>query len=130
MAGGRPTDYSPEYCEQVVELGKQGKSVVQMACHFDVARSTIYEWASVHPEFSDAFTRAKQHSQDWWETKAQENLATSGFNASLWSRSMAARFPEDYTERQKRELTGANGGPVEQVQRIERVIVRPTDSDR
>ena len=126
----RPTDYLPEYCEQVIELGKQGKSVVQMACALDVVKQTLHNWASQHPEFLDAFTRAKQHSQDWWETKAQTGLETSGFNASLWSRSMAARFPDDYTERQRRELTGANGGPVEQVHRVERVVVDPANPDR
>jgi hypothetical protein len=101
-----------------------------MACAVGVHKDTLYEWAKHHPEFSDAFTHAKQLSQDWWETKAQEGLTTPGFNASLWSRSMAARFPDDYTERQKREVTGANGGPVEQVHRIERVIVDPANPNR
>ena len=35
------------------------------------------------------------------------------FNASVWSRSMAARFPEDWRENKGVEVTGANGGPVE-----------------
>ena len=126
---GRPTDYLPEYCERVIELGKEGKSVVQMACELGVHKDSLYEWAKVHEEFSDAFTHAKQWSQHWWESKGQTGLESGGFNASLWSRSMAARFPDDYTERQKREVTGANGGPVQQVQRIERVIVDPSDSD-
>lgn len=129
MAGGRPTDYRPEYCEWIVELGREGKSVAQMAEALDVARNTLNNWAAEHPEFMTAFTRARDLSLSWWETTAQTNLATSGFNASLWSRSMAARFPADYTERKQTELTGANGGPVEQVHRIERVIVRPNDSD-
>ena len=34
-------------------------------------------------------------------------------NPQLWSRSMAARFPDDYRESNKVELTGKNGGPVE-----------------
>lgn len=110
---GRPSDYDAAHCERVVELGKEGKSVVQMACALDVHKDTLYEWAKVHDAFSDAFTRAKQWSQDWWETKGQSGLDASGFNASLWSRSMAARFPNDYTERQKRELTGKDGGAIE-----------------
>lgn len=112
MSRGRPSAYSPDHCETVIELGKLGKSVVQMACALDVHKDTLYEWAKVHEDFSDAFTRARQHSQDWWETKAQIGLETPGFNASLWSRSMAARFPEDYTERSKREISGPNGGPI------------------
>lgn len=105
----RPTEYDPAFCERVIELGKMGKSVTQMACELDVVKQTLHNWAAVHPEFMDAFTRAKQWSQDWWESKAQTGLETGGFNASLWSRSMAARFPDDYTERQKKELSGADG---------------------
>ncbi|XQA74607.1 helix-turn-helix domain-containing protein [Xanthomonas sacchari] len=118
MPGGRPSDYSPEYCQTVIDLGKQGKSVVQMACALDVAKSTLYVWAENHPEFSDAFTRAKQWAQDWWETQGQCGLTADKFNASLWSRSMAARFPEDYQERKGVELTGAGGGPVETITSI------------
>lgn len=125
MSAGRPSAYEPGHCQFVIDLGKAGKSVVQMACALEVHKDTLYEWAKVHPDFSDAFTRAKQHSQDWWETKAQIGLETPGFNASLWSRSMAARFPEDYTERTKRELTGAGGGPVETITRVEVVAVEP-----
>ena len=121
---GRPRDYRPEYCEQVIELGRLGKSVVQMACALDVHKDTLYEWVKVHPDFSDALTRAKQLSQDWWETKGQDGLTTPGFNASLWSRSMAARFPDDYTERQKRELAGANGKDLFPT-RVELVAVKP-----
>lgn len=127
---GRPTDYRPEYCARVIELGKQGKSVIQMACDLDVVRQTLHDWCKVHPAFLDAFTRAKQHSQDWWETQAQCGLTADKFNAQLWSRSMAARFPEDYQERRGVELTGAGGGPVKtEVSRVERTIVRPGHSD-
>lgn len=125
MAGGRPTLYEAAHCETVVELGGQGKSHAQIAAALGVSRQSLYEWASVHPEFSVAITHARDLALAWWEDQAQTNLATSGFNASLWSRSMAARFPADYTERKQTELTGANGGPVETVTKIEVVAVEP-----
>lgn len=121
---GRPSEYRPEYCERVIELGRQGKSVVQMACDLDVVKQTLHNWTAEHPDFLDAFTRAKQLSQDWWETRAQEGLVTPGFNASLWSRSMAARFPDDYTERQKKEVTGKDGKDL-MPSRVEVVAVDP-----
>lgn len=127
---GRPSDYRPEYCERAVELGRQGKSKAQIAADLDVCRNTLDNWAREHAEFLSAITRARDLSLAWWEDKAQSGLETSGFNASLWSRSMAARFPEDYTERQKREVTGKDGGPVEQVHRIERVVIDPANPDR
>lgn len=125
----RPTVYKPEYCDVVVDLGRQGKSVVQMACAIDVVRSTLYEWCKDHPEFSDAFTRAKQLSQDWWETQAQCGLTADKFNAQLWSRSMAARFPEDYQERKGVELSGPGGADIKTTTRIELVAAVAPDSD-
>lgn len=110
MGAGRPTLYRKEYCDEVVDLGKQGKSLVQMAAHFDVSRSTIDQWSVDNAEFSEALNRAKAHAQDWWERAAQENLALPGFNAAVWKKSVEARFREDYTER--REFTGKDGGPI------------------
>lgn len=101
MGAGRPSGYKDEYCEVVVELGKEGKSPAQMAAHFDVCRQTIDNWKAAHPKFLEAFNRAMAHCQDWWETQAQENLTADRFNAAVWTKSMQARFREDYTERQE-----------------------------
>lgn len=114
MPAGRPTDYDPAFCEQVLEWGRAGKSKAQIAARLEICRQTLDNWCAAHPEFMDAITRARVLAQDWWEETAQQNLATQGFNASLWAKSMSARFPEDYTEKNKTELTGANGGPVSQ----------------
>lgn len=114
MPAGRPTLYRPEYCERVMELGREGKSKAQWAADIGVSRQTLDTWGATHPEFLDALTHATDLQLAWWESKAQEGIHLGGqFNANLWSRSMAARFPNDYTERSKRELTGANGGPIQ-----------------
>ena len=42
---GRPTKYKPEYCEQIIQLGKEGKSIAQMASFFDVDKASIFRWA-------------------------------------------------------------------------------------
>ena len=131
MPAGRPTLYRPEYCEKVIELGKDGKSVVQMACAFGVSRPTMEEnWTREYPEFLEAFTLAKQYSQDWWEQKGQDNLLVPQgvtFQASVWSRSMAARFPHDWRENSKMEHTGPNGGPIEHTTTV-KYIEPPTDN--
>jgi hypothetical protein len=117
---GRPSEYQPEYCEKVIEAGKQGKSVAWMASELDVNKDTIYEWAKVHPEFSDALTRARAHAQRWWEDQGQTGMWAPGFGGSVWSRSMAARFPEDWREQKGVELSGAV-----QIGRVTREIIRP-----
>jgi transposase-like protein len=122
MPMGRPTDYRPEFCEQAVELGAQGKSYAQIGAAFGVARKTLYEWAERYPEFRDALARARDLSLSWWEEQAHTGMWESPeglrLNPQLWSRSMAARFPDDYRESKKTEITGANGGPIQQAQVI------------
>lgn len=109
---GRPSSYDPAYCERVIELGNQGASVAEMAHEIGVVKQTLYDWAEAHPEFLDAFTRARLASQVWWEREGKANLKTSGYQSAMWSRSMAARFPEDWREVKGTELTGKDGGPV------------------
>jgi transposase len=127
LSVGRPSKYNPDFCQRVIQLGKLGKSVEQIACELDVGTRTMYEWRDVHPEFSHALEQAKEFEQYWWETIAQthmiEEQGAAKLNASIWSRSMAARFPKKYRESTKHELTGADGGPIE-FNKIERVIVK------
>lgn len=124
MPAGRPTDYKTEYCDRVIEWGASGKSVTWMAAELDISRECIYEWMRVHPEFSDAIKKAKAKSQQWWEETGQSAMYAPGFNASIWSKSMAARFPEDWREKTETAVTGANGGPLE-ITQITRKVVDP-----
>lgn len=87
---GQPTAYKPEYCEQLLDFfdvaytrevevtrfNKEGDSwteyktvvnsapqILEFARKIGVCRDTIYEWAKVHKDFSDALTRAKEMSE-------------------------------------------------------------------
>jgi hypothetical protein len=111
---GRPSKYDPKVCKRVLELGRQGYSVVEMACDIGVSRNTLEtQWPAAFPEFLEAFTRAREESQAWWEKAGREGLKADRFNAAVWSRSMSARFPKDWRETTRQEHTGADGGPIE-----------------
>ena len=129
MPGGRPTDYKPEYCDRVIQLGKEGASIVEMACEIGVDRKTLEKtWPEAHEEFFQAFTYARQWSQVWWERKGRENLITPAgttFQASAWSRSMAARFPDDWREKTATEHSGPDGGPIKAETVTKVTFVRP-----
>lgn len=88
MPAGRPTKYTPQICEDLVNffdgdpyedreiphMGKTGEfkwmDYKRMANKLPTVRSfckkykihydTFYEWVKVHPQFSDAFTRAQE----------------------------------------------------------------------
>jgi transposase len=109
--GGRPSKYDPAYCAKVVKLGKQGKSLTQIAVALDVDKATLNNWADKHIEFFTSLTRAKQCEQAWWEDMGQKGLTADKFNSAVWAKSMSARFRDDYTER--RELAGVPDRPIE-----------------
>lgn len=117
METGRPSDYDPAYCEQVLEWGAEGKSKAWMAAKLGVVRQTLDNWCEQHPAFLDAITRSRDLAQAWWEDVGQDNIVSKpgggSLNAGVYSRSMAARFPDDWREKSETALTGANGGPVQ-----------------
>ena len=115
MPGGRPTTYDPEFCDKVIEWGKLGKSRAWMAAELDVVPDTLTNWEKANPEFLCAMKRARIASQRWWEDKGQSNLESQHFQAALWSRSMAARFGDDWREVRRQENTGPDGGPQQVV---------------
>lgn len=99
MTAGRPSTYDSAYCEQVIEYGKQGKSRAWIAATLGVSRQTLHNWEAEHPEFLDAMDQANLHAQLWWEDAGQDGMISGdAFNASIWSRSMAARFPKEWRE--------------------------------
>ena len=122
--GGRPTKYDPAFCDLVIEHGKAGKSKAWIAAEFDVCRQTLENWEAEHPEFLDAMARARLYSQRWWEDKGQDGMEKREFNASIWSRSMAARFPDDWTEKKGVEHSGELA-----YRKIEHEIIDPSNTD-
>lgn len=97
--GGAPTKYDPSMCDAVIELGRSGKSITQIAVALDVTRETVYAWCKTHQKFSDAISRAKELAQAWWEDVGQQGLFADKFQASLWSKQVSCRFPNDYREK-------------------------------
>lgn len=96
----------PKFCDEVIKLGKQGKSPAQMASHFGVSRNTIDNWALTDERFAAAYAVAMAHCQAWWEDQGQAGLFLDKFNAAVWKKSVESRFKSDYTERQELKHEG------------------------
>ena len=128
---GRPTLYDPSLCDAVMELGSKGKSVEQIASMLGYSLRVLYKWRDEHEEFMHALEDAKTFEQAWWEEQASaymvENKESDRLNPSLWSRSMAARFPKKYRESTKTEITGAEGAPL--LQGIQVTFVKPQETE-
>jgi len=126
---GRPSLYDPAYIDRVIELGKIGKSTEAIGAILGVGTATLYRWRDEFPEFREALDIAKDMELYWWEEQAQaymvENKESDRLNSSLWSRSMAARFPKKYRESTKQEITGADGAPL--LTGIQVTFVKPNE---
>jgi hypothetical protein len=118
---GRPTDYRPEYDERIVEVMREGASLVEFVAEIGVTRETAYEWARVHPSFSDAFTHARLLCQAWWERQGRENLqdtqeydsdakisTSKKFNDRLWNKNVSCRFRDDWSDAKPEEKNPDN----------------------
>lgn len=110
---GYPTKYRPEYCEQVIAWGKEGKSIEWMCAELGVVYNTLTaSWPKLSPEFGDALDLSQLLALRWWEDVGQDNIKNKDVNANLYARSMAARFPGKWRETKVSELTGKDGAPL------------------
>ena len=111
---GRPTGYSTDLCGKVIEWGSLGKSRAWMAGKIGVSYQTLLNWERDHQDFFDALARAEMMAQMHWEDQGHDNLTNREFQSSVWSRSMAARFPKMW--REKHAVVGGDEGdnPVKQ----------------
>lgn len=56
---GRPTEYQPDYCEQVEKLCKLGATDKEIASFFEIVESTLNNWKIAHPEFMESIQKGK-----------------------------------------------------------------------
>jgi hypothetical protein len=90
--GGRPTDYKPEYCQKIIELGKEGYSRAELALALNICKATLLSWGETHPEFLNALNTSQDYSEAWWIGKSRENSENKNFNAAVFSINMQNRF--------------------------------------
>lgn len=88
-------DYDPKYCEQIIELGKQGLHELQMAMRLDCATWDFECWSNLDPKFRDAFARAKQYSKAVLLDALQESYDNPNFHVNKCE--FMAKFLQDYT---------------------------------
>lgn len=64
MPAGRPSSYSDTYPKQAEKLCLLGATDQEIADFFEVSIRTLYQWKSVHPEFSQALKAGKEEADE------------------------------------------------------------------
>jgi hypothetical protein len=113
MAGGRPSKYDPAFCESVIECLGEGHSVTAFAGRIGVNRSSVFEWAKNHPEFSNALKIGQAKAVEFWEKILAKVAKDGGGNATAVIFALKNRASDDWADKIQTELTGKDGGAVQ-----------------
>jgi transposase len=90
---GRPSDYKPEYCNQLINFMAEGYSFEAFAGYIGKHKDVLYNWAKKNPDFNDAKKIAFARCQYFWERKGMEGMQKGrDFNATVWIFNMKNRF--------------------------------------
>lgn len=110
MPAGRPTDFKPEYSDQVEVLCALGATDDQLATFFGKTEQTINNWKKAHPEFFEAIKRGKLKT----DTKVAD---------SLLQRALGAEWIEQ-KEVKLKTVEYENGKKVHEEERVEIVDLK------
>ena len=146
---GRPSKFDPVFVTQAEKLCKLGATDMEIADFFEVDVRTLYRWKAEHDEFCQAlksgkdqaderverslFARATGYEHDDMDLRVVEGVVVQTpirkhyppdtTAAIFWLKN---RRSAEWRDKVQQEMTGADGGPL-QIEKIERVIVRPAN---
>ena len=90
---GRPTKYSPELCEKILPMFKNGESIVEVCAQLGISRDTFYDWIKIHDDFSDTIKRGLELSEAWWSRLGRNGAAGKAkIQPATWIFNMKNRF--------------------------------------
>ncbi len=122
--GGRPSDYDPKYCDELLEYFsvdpyfetpverqlKNGTVVTSIkfipsdlptlagfACKIGVHRDTLNQWSKDHPEFSDAVQKAKEYQEKILVNNALKGLYNPAFSIFFAKNNLGWKDRQDVT---------------------------------
>jgi transposase len=85
---GRKTKYKPEYCDEMIQAAREGKSAVAWITGIGISFSCLYNWQETHPDFKRAVEEAKAVYESWYERFIVEGASgrIKDFNATaaIW----------------------------------------------
>jgi hypothetical protein len=124
MSAGRPSKYNEEtqakadwYLANYKELGDKVPTAAGLAVYLDVGKNSLYEWAKHHEIFSTTLARLNAIQ----EYKLTQGGLGNDYNPTITKLMLANH---GYSEKNQTELTGRDGGAIEQ-----KFIVEFVDSD-
>jgi hypothetical protein len=142
---GRPSKYKPEYADLAFKFCLMGATNEKLAEFFDVAVSTVSLWMVEHEAFSDAIKKGRAEADAeiahalYHRAKGYSHPAVKIFADPKTGVEKIVDYTEHYPPdtaaafiwlknragwRDRQELTGADGGPIQTADMTETEIAR------
>lgn len=96
--------FTPDMCDRLVDLGKQGASQKMMWADLGISKSTADAWKKKHADFAEALDLALVHSQAYWEREMLANVGNKAFNSRIAEIALRGQFPQDYKETREQKI--------------------------
>lgn len=97
--GRPPREFKPEYCDKIIEVGRDGGGVAKMCLECNIGSySTFYKWLDEYPEFAEAYAEAKTISLAFHEDILLAGALgrIKGYNFNSVAMIMNNKFPDFY----------------------------------
>jgi len=151
---GRPTKYKPAFAKQAAKLCSLGATDKEIADFFEIDVATVYRWKHDYGDFCEALKAGKSVADErvvrslyqratGYEQEEVKIFMPAGatdpvyapFTAKIAPDTTAAIFwlknrrRDEWRDKQEHEHAGPNGGPMENVTRIEIVAASGNGKD-
>lgn len=126
MTAGRPTDFKPQYGDEILTLMATGLSLAASAADLGFHRQRVYEWMERHPEFADTVKLAQVKRQLFLERRLLSAEASPVVTSTIFALKNAG--PEDW--RDKREVEHSGEMSVTTKEQRDAAVAAATRADR
>lgn len=131
---GRPTAYSEEYCQKLIDHMAQGLSFDSFAGTIGVTRETMYNWAKKHTNFFHAKKKGQAYCLLFWEKLGLAGIMGQGFKDPQTGKRNPLKFGQAvyifnmknrFGWRDRVEHMGEIGTTNDEKDRISRLMANP-----
>jgi hypothetical protein len=128
---GRPTTYSPDLCDRLIDAMATGLSLDAAAVEIGISPRTAYQWQCDIPDFSQAIEIGRAKALLVWEKRALAIANGKPGNAQIISLGLRnrSRSASGWHEAVRNEHSGPDGQPI-QLEQVTKIDTRRLTSEQ
>lgn len=118
----RQVHFSPEMCDQIIEVADNGGHVAKMCSVLGIkSRDTFYRWIKEYPEFAEAYETAKLRSQAFYEDLLLAGTLgkVKNFNFNGLAMTLNNKFGDEYKRNSSGSNTEINIGSINSIEKMD-----------